>query len=244
MGMRHKDLPLEGVQYHPESILTEHGHDLLNNFLKGKAHEHQGSPGHRGGPHRPVHGADAGRDARDHDRRRQRRPDRRLPGRPAHEKRVPGRDHRRRHGDARTGHPGGGGEPPPPGGHRRHRRRRRQPVQRVHRQRLRGRRRRLPGGQARQPLGELEKRLLGPAGGRRHPPGSDPGGNRPVRGRRGRGLHVRPGPPRRHEVRHRSAQGAGHAHPVQHPRADDQPGGVRRLVVGYSPTNCAGPWPR
>lgn len=36
MGMRHKELPLEGVQYHPESILTEHGHDLLNNFLKGE----------------------------------------------------------------------------------------------------------------------------------------------------------------------------------------------------------------
>ncbi|GAA5126286.1 anthranilate synthase component II [Alloalcanivorax gelatiniphagus] len=36
MGMRHKTLPLEGVQYHPESILTEHGHDLLNNFLKGE----------------------------------------------------------------------------------------------------------------------------------------------------------------------------------------------------------------
>ncbi|MBU58087.1 MAG: anthranilate/aminodeoxychorismate synthase component II [Alcanivorax sp.] len=37
MGMHHKDLPLEGVQYHPESILTEHGHDLLNNFLKGES---------------------------------------------------------------------------------------------------------------------------------------------------------------------------------------------------------------
>jgi len=36
MGMRHRELPLEGVQYHPESILTEHGHDLLNNFLKGE----------------------------------------------------------------------------------------------------------------------------------------------------------------------------------------------------------------
>ncbi len=33
MGVRHKTLPIEGVQFHPESILTEHGHDLLNNFL-------------------------------------------------------------------------------------------------------------------------------------------------------------------------------------------------------------------
>jgi anthranilate synthase component 2 len=34
MGVRHKTLQVEGVQFHPESILTEHGHALLNNFLK------------------------------------------------------------------------------------------------------------------------------------------------------------------------------------------------------------------
>ena len=34
MGIKHKTLPIEGVQFHPESILTEHGHALLNNFLK------------------------------------------------------------------------------------------------------------------------------------------------------------------------------------------------------------------
>jgi len=33
MGVRHKSMPLEGVQFHPESIMTEHGHQLLGNFL-------------------------------------------------------------------------------------------------------------------------------------------------------------------------------------------------------------------
>lgn len=34
MGIRHKTLPIESVQFHPESILSEQGHELLNNFLK------------------------------------------------------------------------------------------------------------------------------------------------------------------------------------------------------------------
>jgi anthranilate synthase component 2 len=36
MGVRHKELDIEGVQFHPESILTQHGHDLLANFLTAK----------------------------------------------------------------------------------------------------------------------------------------------------------------------------------------------------------------
>ncbi len=34
MGLRHRNFAIEGVQFHPEAILTQHGHDLLRNFLK------------------------------------------------------------------------------------------------------------------------------------------------------------------------------------------------------------------
>jgi anthranilate synthase component 2 len=36
MGVRHKELAIQGVQFHPESIMTEHGHAMLDNFLKGR----------------------------------------------------------------------------------------------------------------------------------------------------------------------------------------------------------------
>jgi anthranilate synthase component 2 len=36
MGLRHRELPVEGVQFHPEALLTEHGHKMLENFLKGR----------------------------------------------------------------------------------------------------------------------------------------------------------------------------------------------------------------
>jgi anthranilate synthase component II len=37
MGLRHRSLPVEGVQFHPEALLTEHGHAMLENFLKGRS---------------------------------------------------------------------------------------------------------------------------------------------------------------------------------------------------------------
>jgi anthranilate synthase/aminodeoxychorismate synthase-like glutamine amidotransferase len=39
MGVRHRELRVEGVQFHPEAILTEQGHELLANFLKHPAAE-------------------------------------------------------------------------------------------------------------------------------------------------------------------------------------------------------------
>jgi anthranilate synthase/aminodeoxychorismate synthase-like glutamine amidotransferase len=35
MGLRHRKLPVEGVQFHPEALLTEHGHKMLQNFIQG-----------------------------------------------------------------------------------------------------------------------------------------------------------------------------------------------------------------
>ena len=38
MGLQHRELPIHGVQFHPESIASEHGHALLHNFLKIAGH--------------------------------------------------------------------------------------------------------------------------------------------------------------------------------------------------------------
>ena len=45
MGVRHREWPVEGVQFHPEAILTEHGHALLRNFLE-HSRAPGGAPGH------------------------------------------------------------------------------------------------------------------------------------------------------------------------------------------------------
>jgi anthranilate synthase/aminodeoxychorismate synthase-like glutamine amidotransferase len=37
MGLRHRNLPVEGVQFHPEALLTEHGHEMLQNFIQGRS---------------------------------------------------------------------------------------------------------------------------------------------------------------------------------------------------------------
>jgi hypothetical protein len=51
MGFRHRELPIHGVQFHPESIATEHGHAMLANFMRASGDDAEGagvSPSFRG----------------------------------------------------------------------------------------------------------------------------------------------------------------------------------------------------
>ena len=73
MGVRHKTLAVEGVQFHPESILTEHGHALLKNFLEERRHDAAGSADARHRAPRDLPRGDALAHAQHHERRGARR---------------------------------------------------------------------------------------------------------------------------------------------------------------------------
>ena len=103
MGVRHRELPIEGVQFHPEIVLTPLGPAMARNFLRmivGPAIQLL------------LDGHDLSRDGRaradglDHGRRGDAGADRRLPRRAAHEGRDGRRDRRLRRGDARARPPG------------------------------------------------------------------------------------------------------------------------------------------
>ena len=229
MGIRHRELPAEGVQFHPESVLTEHGQALLSNFLAGDAAEP--------GPCPPTSPGDRRRGVGP-------RPERRARPRTccatimegeASEVEIAGllsacgpraRPPRSSPGLARTMRslatpvPAGRDDLIDTAGTGR----RAPDLQRVHHRRPDRRRRRLRGGQARQPLGHqpigsadvleaLGARIdLGPEA---VADCIDDVGLR---------LHVRSRPPPGHALRRAGAQGAGRAHDLQLPRPADQPG--------------------
>ena len=184
MGLRHREHPVEGVQFHPESILTEHGHALLKNFLRRADAPCRDATAD--GTDMPITPQEALQRTIEHreifldemvDLMRQVMRGEVSPTMTAAiltglrvKKETVGEIAAAAHGDARVRAAGRGGRPHAPGRHRRHRRRWRAHLQHLHRVDVRGRRGRREGRQARQPQRVVEVRQRRRAGsaGRQH----------------------------------------------------------------------------
>ena len=186
MGIRHRELPAEGVQFHPESVLTEDGMAMLANFLDAvsddvptRSSPRRSTPSPPGGTWTPTRRCGGAR--RDHARRGLAHPDRRLPDRAAHQGRDRRGARRARARDARARGAGARARAGPArhGGHGR----RREQLQRLDDRGADRGGRGLRGRQARQPLRDEPVGLRRPARGARS-------AHRP-RPRRRRALHRR-----------------------------------------------------